>query len=33
LFAVAQSGVEYDDAVLVGLVHGGHFEIPLSPAL
>ncbi len=26
LLAVAQGGVEYDDAVLVGLVHFGHFE-------
>ena len=26
LFAVAQGGVEYNDAVLAGLVHGGHFE-------
>jgi hypothetical protein len=26
LFAVAQGGVEYNDAVLVGLVHGGHCE-------
>ena len=28
LFAVAQGGVEYNDAVLVGLVHGGHRKIP-----
>ena len=26
LLAVAQGGVEYNDAVLVGLVHGGHGE-------
>ena len=26
LLAVAQGGVEYNDAVLVGLVHGGHCE-------
>ena len=25
LLAVAQGGVEYDDAVLLGLVGGGHF--------
>jgi hypothetical protein len=30
LFAVAQGGVEYNDAVLVGLVHGGHRKIPLG---
>ncbi len=30
LFAVAQGGVEYNDAVLVGLFDGGHREIPLS---
>jgi hypothetical protein len=27
LLAVTQRGVENDDAVLLGLVHGGHFEI------
>src|SRR4030081_2955938 len=33
LFAVAQGGVEYNDAVLVGLVDGGHRRIPLAGAL
>jgi hypothetical protein len=33
LFAVAQGGVEYNDAVLAGLVHGGHWKIPLAGAL
>src|SRR3981081_4211952 len=33
LFAIAQGGVEYNDAVLVGLVYGGHRKIPLAGAL
>ena len=33
LFAVAQSGVENDYAVLVGLGDGGHRKIPLAGAL
>ena len=32
LFAVAQGGVENNDAVLVGLVHGSHRKIPLDGA-